>query len=221
MSASTIERTRWTTADINLLPDNGTRYEIIDGELFMSKQPHWHHQETCGNIYQELRSWSQDSGLGRASITPGILFTESDNVVPDVVWASNERLSALMDEAGHLTGAPELVVEVLSAGAENERRDREAKLKLYESRGVREYWIVDWRLQQVEIYRREQALLRLVATLFAEDELATPLLPGLKTRCNQVAQPLPQQLRNRLHLRNQMRNLRNQWRNVVMSCCGC
>ena len=70
------------------------------------------------------------------------------------------------------------VVEVLSAGAENERRDREAKLKLYESRGVREYWIVDWRLQQVEVYRREQALLRLAATLFAEDELATPLLPG-------------------------------------------
>jgi Uma2 family endonuclease len=178
MSASTIERTHWTTADINLLPDNGTRYEIIDGELFMSKQPHWHHQETCGNIYQELRSWSQNSGLGRASITPGILFTESDNVVPDVAWASNERLSTLMDEAGHLTGAPELVVEVLSAGAENERRDREAKLKLYESRGVREYWIVDWRLQQVEVYRREQALLRLVATLFAEDELVTPLLPG-------------------------------------------
>jgi Uma2 family endonuclease len=178
MSTSIIERTRWTTADINLLPDNGTRYEIIDGELFMSKQPHWHHQRTCGNIYHELHTWSLASGTGQSSITPGILFTESDNVVPDVVWASNERLSALMDEAGHLTGAPELVVEVLSAGAENERRDREAKLKLYESRGVREYWIVDWRLQQVEVYRREQALLRLAVTLFAEDELATPLLPG-------------------------------------------
>ena len=106
------------------------------------------------------------------------LFSEADNVVPDVVWVSNERLAALMDEAGHLTGAPELAVEVLSPGVENERRDREAKLKLYESRGVREYWIVDWRLQQIEVYRRERAMLHLVVTLFAEDVLTSPLLPG-------------------------------------------
>src|SRR5712691_7943129 len=150
MSVSTTPRTRWTTSDIALLPDNGTRYEIIDGELYMSRQPHWHHQRTCGNVYVELRAWSPTSGLGQACMTPGVLFT----------------------------GAPELAVEVLSPGVENERRDREAKLKLYESRGVREYWIVDWRLQQLEVYRRDQAMLRLVATLFTEDVLTSPLLPG-------------------------------------------
>jgi Uma2 family endonuclease len=111
-------------------------------------------------------------------MAPGVIFSDADNVVPDVVWISNERLTALMDEAGHLTGAPELAVEVLSPGVENERRDREAKLKLYESRGVREYWIVDWRIQQLEVYRRDQAMLRLAATLFAEDVLTSPLLPG-------------------------------------------
>lgn len=143
----------------------------------MAKAPHWYHQRVCGRIFHELDQWSQTSGLGEASITPGILFGETDNVVPDVVWISKERLGVLMDEAGHLTGAPELVVEVLSPGAQNERRDREAKLKLYASRGVQEYWIVDWRLQQVEVYRRERALLRLVATLLAGDELSSPLLP--------------------------------------------
>lgn len=91
---------------------------------------------------------------------------------------SNERLAILLDEAGHLTAAPELIIEVLSPGVENERRDREAKLKLYSSRGVREYWIVNWQLQQVEVYRREQATLVLVATLFTNDELSSPLLPG-------------------------------------------
>ena len=178
MSVSTTHRTRWTTSDIALLSDNGTRYEIIDRDLYMSGQPHWHHQYTCSNLCAELRAWSRSSGMGQASITPGILFSESDNVVPDVVWISHERLAVLMDEAGHLTGAPELAVEVLSPGAENERRDREAKLKLYESRGVREYWLVDWRLQQIEVYRRDQALLQLVATLFAEDVLTSALLPG-------------------------------------------
>lgn len=178
MSQMYTERTRWTTTDLDLLPDNGTRYEIIDGELFMSKQPHWHHQRVCLNIGQELATWSRESGLGQASINPGILFSETDNVVPDVVWISSERLAVLMDAAGHLTGAPELVVEVLSPGEQNERRDREAKRKLYESRGVQEYWIADWRLQQIEVYRRERALLRLITTLFADDELNSPLLPG-------------------------------------------
>lgn len=177
MSASTTYRTRWTTSDLALLPDNGTRYEIIDGELYGSRQPPWYHQHTCSNLCAELRAWSLTSRLGQASITRGVIFSDADNVVPDVVWISNERLAVLMDGAGHLTGAPELAVEVLSPGAENERRDREAKLKLYESRGVREYWIVDWRAQQIEVYRRDQAMLRLVATLFAEDVLTSPLLP--------------------------------------------
>lgn len=178
MSQTTTEGVRWTTADLDLLPDNGTRYEIIDGELFMTRAPHWGHQETCGKIFQELNTWSRSSGLGRAAINPGIIFTDADNVIPDVVWVSNERLTLLLDDAGHLTGSPELVVEVLSSGEENERRDREVKLKLYSLRGVQDYWVVDWRLQQVEVYRREQATLGLVATLFTNDELSSPLLPG-------------------------------------------
>lgn len=64
-----------------------------------------------------------------------------------------------------------------SIGVENERRDKEVKLKLYAYRGFQEYWIVDWRLQQVEVYRREKATLVLVATLFASDEFNSPLLP--------------------------------------------
>jgi len=82
------------------------------------------------------------SGLGQPAVT-WHRFSESDNVIPDVVWASNERLERLLDEAGHLTAAPELVVEVLSPGKKNERRDREAKLKLYSVQGVHEYWIVN------------------------------------------------------------------------------
>nr|WP_323713188.1 Uma2 family endonuclease [Gloeocapsopsis dulcis] len=118
-----------------------------------------------------MDAWSQKTGLGQVAIAPGIIFSDADNVIPDVVWASNKRLAALLDDAGHLTAAPELVVEVLSFGGENERRDREVKLKLYSSRGVQEYWIVDWQKQQIEVYRREKAALTLSATLFANDEL--------------------------------------------------
>jgi len=71
-----------------------------------------------------------------------------------------------------------LVVEVLSPGSVNERRDREVKLKLYSRRGVSEYWIVDWQQRKVEVYQRQQMALHLLATLYATDTLTSPLLPG-------------------------------------------
>jgi len=77
-----------------------------------------------------------------------------------------------------LHAAPELMIEVLSPGKKNEGRDRQAKLKLYSRRGVLEYWIVDWRQRRVEVYRRDQIALRLTSTLYAQDTLQSPLLPG-------------------------------------------
>jgi Uma2 family endonuclease len=178
MSQAATGRVRWTIADVDLLAaDEWKRYEIVDGELFVTRAPHWEHQNTIDSICAELRAWSQSTGRGRAVSTPGIIFTETDSVIPDVVWISSDRLAVLLDEAGHLTGAPELVVEVLSPGATNERRDKEAKLKLYSIQGVQEYWIVSWQLQQVEVYCRENAQLVRIATLLAADEITSPLLP--------------------------------------------
>ncbi len=74
----------------------------------------------------------------------------------------------------------------MSPGAENVRRDKEVKLKLYSTRGVREYWIVDWTLQQIEVYRREKANLKFMATLFGNDSLSSPLLPGLSCAISQL-----------------------------------
>lgn len=178
MAQPTTESLRWTIADLDLLPDNGTRYEIIDGELFMTRAPRWKHQKVANNICAALNNCAELATLGEATTTPGIVFSEADNVIPDVVWASYTRLETLLDEAEHLTGAPELIVEVLSPGADNERRDREVKLKLYTLQGVQEYWIVNPRLQQVQIFRRQRAILELVATLLIADEITSPLLPG-------------------------------------------
>ena len=170
---------RWTIQDVEALPDNEwVRYEIIDGELFGTRSPHHKHQQITGRVFAVLDNWSLESGLGEPSIMPGLIFSDSDNVAPDVVWISYERLAQIQDEAGHFRGAPELVVEVLSPGKANEDRDRLAKLKLYSTQGVREYWIVDRIAQRVEIYRRDQAQLTLVATLLMGDVITSPLLPN-------------------------------------------
>lgn len=178
MTSTATDKVRWTTADLELFPNDGKRYEIIDGELFVTKAPHWKHQNVGDNVCTELKIWSRQTKLGDAATTPGIIFTDADNVIPDVVWASNQRLADLLDRAGHLTGAPELVVEVLSPGEEQQRRDRQLKLKLYSVQGVQEYWIFECEQQKVEVYRRENAVLKLAATLFKEDNLTSPLLPG-------------------------------------------
>ncbi|PIG91294.1 Uma2 family endonuclease [Gloeocapsopsis sp. IPPAS B-1203] len=183
---NTAANVRWTTADIDLFPDDGNRYEIVDGELLVSKAPHWKHQEICVKIGTQLELWSSKNNLGKVAFAPGIIFTEADNVIPDVVWASNQRLAAILDDAGHLTDAPELVIEVLSPGELQEKRDRQLKLKLYSVQGVQEYWIIDPQKQQVEIYRRENAVLKLAATLYKEDDLNSPLLPDFSCSVAQI-----------------------------------
>jgi Uma2 family endonuclease len=171
---------RWTTRDLNAMPDDGgwKRHEIIDGELFVTRAPHIRHQGAGGNIHFELESWSRQTQLGKPFQTPGVIFTPNDAVIPDVIWVSQARLENGIDSAGHLTVAPELIVEVLSTGVLNEQRDREVKLKLYSRYGVQEYWVVSWQLKSLEIYRRSEGQLQLVGTLIAGDTLTSPLLQG-------------------------------------------
>ena len=181
-----IAKVRWTSYDLELFPDDDTRYEIIDGELLVTRAPHWYHQTAIDNLCFALKSWNRLTGLGVIATTPGIVFADSDNVIPDLVWLRQGRLRDVLDAQGHLTAAPDLVVEVLSEGAGQERRDRELKLKLYSIQGVLEYWIVDWRKKSIQMYRRENAALVLVATLFENDSITSLLLPDFVCKLTEI-----------------------------------
>lgn len=180
MLSTQAETIPWTIADLDLFTDESKHYELINGELFVTRTPHWKHQNTVSKIGTALTNWSNESKLGEAAINPGLIFSETDSVIPDVVWCSYTRLANSLDEAGHLIIAPELVVEVISPGEQNERRDRDAKLKLYSNYGVLEYWIADRFSRKLEVYRRDRGILRLALTLYTEDELTSPILPGFK-----------------------------------------
>jgi Uma2 family endonuclease len=177
---------RFTSTDLLLMPDDGKRYEIIDGELYVSRQPSTEHQYTCGRLFHFLDDWTDLTGSGIVLLAPGLIFADDDDVAPDVIWISRERYHKTIDEAGHLHVAPELVIEVLSPGKANEERDRNAKLKLYSRRGVEEYWIVSWIMQFVEIYRRQEAQLHLVATMGRTDRLESILLPGFSCEVSKL-----------------------------------
>jgi Uma2 family endonuclease len=187
----TTQAKRWTIADLEGIPQpwDDTRYEIIDGELFVSSQPSTGHQYTCTEVSFELRSWSRRGGGGVVLGAPGLIFADDDNAAPDVIWISDERYRDVVRADGKLHGPPELVVEVLSPGCENERRDLVAKRALYSRRGVDEYWILDWRQRGVLIHRRVGETLALIATRAAEDQLESPLLPGFSCQVDDLFPP--------------------------------
>jgi Uma2 family endonuclease len=184
---------RRTIADLEQFPQpwDDTRYEIIDGELFVASQPSDAHQYTCNQVSFELTSWSRRGG-GIVLPAPGLIFADDDNAAPDVIWVSHARYRREVGADGKLHGPPELVVEVLSPGSDNERRDLVVKLALYARRGVDEYWIMDWRQRCALVHRRvdgDLGDLQLVATLGEEDRLESPLLPGFSCRLGDLLPP--------------------------------
>jgi len=178
---------RWTIHDLEALPENeGIHREIINGELFVTRAPHWKHQEIILAIGGALYQWSKQTKAGIVATSPGIIPSQQDSVIPDIVWVSNQRLAQIEDESGHFTGFPELIVEVLSTGERNIYRDKQAKLKLYSQGGVQEYWIVDRFRQQLEVYRQQERQLVLKETLMSNNYLTSPLLPQFSLSVQQI-----------------------------------
>jgi Uma2 family endonuclease len=111
-----------------------------------------------------------------------VIFDDFNGVIPDLVYFSNERRKHIL-KGERFCGAPEIVVEILSPGSSNERRDRQVKRKLYSSRGVHEYWIVDRESRTIEVHRkRKEGGLKFIASLQESDDLTSPLLAGFRVR---------------------------------------
>lgn len=170
---------RWTTSLLDLLPQiAGERYEIIDGDLYVTRRPHMRHQTVSVQFVIELGKWSKQTGLGRVISEPGLVYANDQAVAPDLVWIRYDRLETIFNENGHLHESPEIIIEILSASKADAERDREKKMALYSRQNVPEYWIVDWRMEMIEIYRHNQQQLSLVNTLSRTDQLTSQQLPG-------------------------------------------
>jgi len=139
----------WT--DVQQMPDDGNRYEAMEGDLYMTPAPKLHHQTICLRLVLALVALLEKPGRGRLWFAPvGVEFPATgEGVQPDIVFVSNER-RGIVATAG-LIGPPDLVVEILSPATA--ARDRGIKLRLYERQGVGEYWIVDADEACVDVWR--------------------------------------------------------------------
>lgn len=166
-----------TVDDLDAMPEDGNRYEVIEGELFVSRAPGLPHQIVSTNILGCLLTYLAQNPIGRVIHTPGLVFSQYSGVIPDLVFYSHARGKDIIAN-DRLNAAPEIVIEILSPGGENVSRDRVAKRQLYAKHGVSEYWIVDSESRAVEIYRLANQNLELAATLSNNDEVTSPSLPG-------------------------------------------
>ncbi len=167
--------TRLSYEDYCLLPNDGKRYEIIDGELFVTPSPLSLHQIVVANLHLELGLFVKANNLGRVYVEPlDVVFSRFDVVEPDLLYISKERAAVLTER--NVQGAPDLVVEILSETTAE--IDHTTKLKLYARYGVQEYWIIDPYGPSADIYRREREGFELVSNLQSADSLTSPLFPG-------------------------------------------
>ena len=169
-----------TYDDFLLFPDDGKRHELIDGEHYVTPSPNTKHQRVSGNLYFVIRAWLEDHPVGQVFYAPfDVVFSRFDVVEPDLLYLSNERVAEVLT-AQHVTGAPDIVIEIGSPGTR--KRDETIKRQLYERSGVSEYWVLDPKLDAVRVYRREGESFSPPREFSREagDVLTTPHLPGLE-----------------------------------------
>jgi Uma2 family endonuclease len=170
---------RLTYADYCQLPEDGHRYEIIDGELYNAPAPYVDHQDVVGNIWWILSNYCRKRRHGKLIVTPiDVVFSDNDIVQPDIVWISDENMSVLTKK--NLQGPPDLAIEVLSQFTS--RKDLVIKKKLYGKYKVKEYWAVDRADRRVYLFRLRGRGLREVAILTGRGSFTSALFPGLALR---------------------------------------
>jgi Uma2 family endonuclease len=171
--------TRLTYDDLLLLPDDGMRHEIIDGEHYVTPSPIPRHQVLLGRLYFEIEYHiRRHPGIGRVFLSPlDVVFTKWDVVEPDLLFIASSQTDIIGDK--NIQGPPALVVEILSPGTRN--TDEQIKLRLFERGGVGKYWIVDPERNVVKVFSRQAdgSFPSTVESREQSDTLTTPLIPGL------------------------------------------
>jgi Uma2 family endonuclease len=167
-----------TYEDYLLIPEDGKRHEIIDGEHYVSAAPFIRHQRVVQRLGLRLGNYVEAHPVGEILPAPtDVILSPHDIVEPDLLFISNER-SAIVEEK-NIQGAPDLVVEIHSGSSR--RIDRGVKKQAYEQWGVLEYWMLDPERKEAEVWERTaEGLLRQRALLSKDDVLTTRLLPGLE-----------------------------------------
>jgi Uma2 family endonuclease len=181
VNAVVLTKQRYTLEDWLTLPDDGRRYELLDGELVEMPPPTVNHQIIVGMLHVWLYR-AQIAGYGRVLMGPVAVLLDptlrrQNAPEPDVFFIRQEREHIV--RAAAIEGAPDLVIEILSPDTRAKDIVGGVKWGLYQRYAVPHYWVVDLRLQTVTQYTFEDTTFSAPVVRGLGDTLEFPIFPGL------------------------------------------
>lgn len=174
----------WTYEDYACLPDDGLRYEVLKGELYMAPAPIPRHQDASRNLIYALISFILRHRQGRVYYAPidVVLFEGTTVVQPDIIFISSGRADIIGEK--YIEGAPDLVVEIISPGTSE--RDRQAKYQIYEEAGVQEYWLLDPESRTIEVFTLREGIYELSGKWGPGEVARSVLLAGFEVEVDEI-----------------------------------
>lgn len=167
------------------LPRDGSkRFELIEGEVFMTPSPNTKHQRAVGRLFRALSDFVEENDLGEVFIAPyDIVFSKWTALEPDLLFIRKDRRSIITE--ANVQGAPDLVIEILSPS--NKAYDRKTKLVAYEKAGIPALWYLDPEDKTAEILNRgPDGRYAITAKLSGNDAIVSKVLRGLPLTLDEV-----------------------------------
>jgi Uma2 family endonuclease len=172
----------FTAADYREMPDDGRRYQLVEGELFIAPAPNTFHQFVQKNLLCLLHNFLLRHPLGTVLGAPCDVYLDDLNIFqPDVLYVSREHAARIHDDGIH--GAPDLAIEILSpSSAALDRRKRGLLAKA----GAVEFWQIDPALRQIQRFVLAESAAKPVALIDEPETFASPLFPGLTLATTEI-----------------------------------
>ena len=162
-------------------PDNGN-FELHNGKIIFMASPLAKHQIVSGNLHAAIHSHIRQNKLGIVLTAPmDTILTPNDTVQPDLLFISNERLNIIDRQ---VKGAPDFIIEILSDS--NTPKEMSYKKYLYESTGVREYWVINIEKQIITQYENVEDEFIRCSVAHINDTLISVVIEGLELKVNDI-----------------------------------
>jgi len=172
-----VQTKKYTYQDYLDLPEDGKRYEVINGEFIMVAAPSTFHQSVLINLVNDLKNFLNREKVGKVFCAPIDVKLSDRNVVqPDIIFVSQNNSNIITEN--NVEGTPDLIIEILSPGTAY--HDLIEKKEIYERFDVKEYWIVDPKKQRIEIYQNINQRFELNQRIELEGTVESLVIKGFK-----------------------------------------
>ena len=179
---------RYTAREFAQMPAGPPYFELVNNRLVQEASPEVPHQRSSLSLVKKLDDFVEQHELGLVLEAPMDVVLDDDNVFqPDILFISNARLD-IIKKGRKIKGAPDLVVEILST---NKKYDQEEKKYVYELHDVLEFWLVDVKKKQVEVYENVRKEFVLLQKAYVGDSVQSKILPGFEVAAAYLFREIP------------------------------